>query len=80
MRVDDTTGDLVLTTEGGRELRHARPKVYQQSGNKRVPVSGRYELLSEGHAAFALAAYDRRLPLVIDPSVSFVQSFGIWWI
>jgi len=71
MRVDSPSGDLVLTTAGGQELRQRRPNVYQQVGTKRVPVAGEYELLSRGRAAFALAAYDRRLPLVIDPTVTF---------
>jgi hypothetical protein len=75
MRVDDS-GDLVLTTAGGRQIRQLRPNVYQQAGTKRVPVAGNYELLSGGRAAFALAAYNRRLPLVIDPTVTFVQTFG----
>jgi len=76
MRVDGKSGDLVLTTIGGSEIRQARPRVYQQDGKQRVEIAGRYTLLSGGRASFALAAYDRRLPLVIDPTVTFSQTFG----
>ena len=76
MRIADGTGDLMLTTARGRELRHARPNVYQQTDDKRVPVQGRYQLRSPGHVDVMLAAYDRQLPVVIDPTVTFVQTFG----
>ena len=41
MRVDSPSGDLVLTTAGGQELRQRRPNVYQQVGTKRVPGTRR---------------------------------------
>ena len=73
MRVDEQSGDLVLTTAGGSELRQVRPRVYQQVGAKRVEVGGRYRLLKHGQAAFTLAHYDRRRPLVIDPTIAFTR-------
>ena len=60
MRVDRKSGDLLLTTVGGAELRHTRPVVYQQLGKEKVEVAGGYELLDRRQATFALAAYDRR--------------------
>jgi hypothetical protein len=75
MRVDDKSGDLVLTTPGGSELLQIRPRVYQQVGDERVEVAGGYELLDHGRAAFALASYDPRQPLVIDPTVIFQHTF-----
>ena len=68
MRVDEKSGDLVLTTAGGSELRQVRPQVYQQLGNQRVEVAGGYQLLDHGRAAFTLASYQHRRPLVIDPT------------
>jgi hypothetical protein len=62
LRVDRESGDLLLETAGGSELRHIRPKVYQQVGNQRVEVAGGYEILDRRQATFALAAYDRQLP------------------
>ncbi len=65
MRIDNQSGELILTTRGGSELRHACPKVYQQIGDHRVEVAGGYELLDHGRAAFTPARYDSRYPLVI---------------
>jgi Beta-propeller repeat len=76
MRVDDKSGDLVLTAPDGSELRQFRPKVYQQIAHKRVEVAGGYQLLGQGRAAFTLAAYDRRRALVIDPKVDFTTFYG----
>ena len=70
-RVDN--GDLVLTTAGGSELRHLRPKIHQQVGGKQVTVNGGFEVRKEGTAGFTIDNYDPKLPLVIDPSISFVR-------
>src|SRR6185436_5575069 len=66
MRVDKS-GDLLLRTAGGAELRQARPKVYQEIDGKRVEVSSAYEMPGNGRSTFTLAAYNTRQPLVIDP-------------
>ena len=71
MRIDSKTGDLVVTTATGSELRHVRPNVYQQVGEQRVEVAGEYKMMSNGQAGFALAQYDPRRALVIDPTVAF---------
>ena len=65
-------GDLVLTTPGGSELRHLRPKIRQQVGGKQVNVNGGFEVRKEGTAGFTLDSYDPKLPLVIDPTITFV--------
>jgi Beta-propeller repeat len=72
MRVDEKTGDLVIKTRTGSEMRHVRPRVYQQVGNQKVEVAGAYQLMANGEAAFRLASYDRRSSLVVDPEVKFV--------
>jgi hypothetical protein len=71
LRVDRETGDLVIRTSNGPEMRHVRPRVYQQIGNEKREVAGGYEILDNGEAAFRLAAYDRRHALVVDPTVQF---------
>src|SRR5439155_775673 len=58
---------------GGSELRQLRPRVYQRAGEKLVEVDGGYRLLKHGQAAFTLAHYDARRPLVIDPTVAFTR-------
>ncbi|HEV7509715.1 MAG TPA: SBBP repeat-containing protein [Thermoanaerobaculia bacterium] len=63
-------GELIVRTPGG-ELTADRPVAYQVIRGERRAVECRYELLAKGTAApavgFALGAYDRGLPLVIDP-------------
>lgn len=76
LRVDSKTGDLVIKTKSGMEMRHVRPRVYQQIGEKRVEVAGGYQILENGEATFRLAAYDRRSPLVVDPTVEFTTIFN----
>jgi hypothetical protein len=71
LRVDPARGDLVLTTTGGTELRHAQPKIYQEVAGKKVAVTGGYEIRTDGSAGFTLGTYDPKIPLVIDPTVRF---------
>jgi uncharacterized protein (TIGR03437 family) len=59
-------GDVVLATRLG-EIVQKRPRVYQESGDRRVPVAAGYALHGEKRVTFDLAAYDHSLPLVIDP-------------
>jgi hypothetical protein len=70
-RIDGDTGNLLLTTAGGREIRHIRPQVYQQAGDRKIQVAAGYEILDRQQAAFTLASYDRQRALVIDPTISF---------
>jgi hypothetical protein len=56
LRVDEESGDLILTTGLDSEVRQPRPKVYQETGGQRVEIPGGYELLEDGSAAFSLAA------------------------
>ena len=76
MRIDAASGDLILTTAGGSEVRQVRPKMYQQIEDRRVEVAGGYQLLGREQAAFRVGTYDRRRPLVIDPIARFVSTFG----
>lgn len=76
LRVDSKTGDLIIKTKSGLEMRHVRPRVYQQIGGKSVEVAGGYRILNNGQAAFRLAAYDRRGALVVDPTVEFTTFFN----
>jgi uncharacterized repeat protein (TIGR01451 family) len=66
-------GELILRTREG-ELTADRPIAYQVVDGQRQPVECRYELLAGDAGApevgFALGAYDRTLPLVIDPTFS----------
>ncbi|HEV8306236.1 MAG TPA: SBBP repeat-containing protein, partial [Methylomirabilota bacterium] len=79
-------GDLVVRTAHG-ELRLHAPVVYQEVQGTRVPVPARFTLVSEPcpaaecHVApltvgVAVAAYDSRHPLVIDPVLIYSTFLG----
>jgi hypothetical protein len=81
-------GDLVVQTGGG-DIRFHKPIVYQPdlaskedlSGSSHVTrrssrVDGRYILTASNQVRFALGAYDRSKPLVIDPVLSYSTYLG----
>jgi uncharacterized protein (TIGR03437 family) len=70
----DTNGDLVIDTPAG-EVRHRRPNIYQSVDGRTHPVDGAFALL-RGQVRFRIGAYDKRLPLVIDPKLIFAAGFG----
>lgn len=64
----DAEGTLVVEA-GPMEIRFPKPFIYQPiSGEKRI-VSGGFTLLGEDAFGFAVGDYDRRQPLVIDPTL-----------
>lgn len=73
-------GDLLLHTASGTLKQH-RPVVYQEAGGRRTPVAGRY-LLARAEpgvpatVGFDVPSYDARLPLVIDPVLSYASYVG----
>jgi uncharacterized protein (TIGR03437 family) len=71
----DQTGALVLQTAAG-EVRQRQPVVYQEDQGERRPVAGRYTALGPNEFGFAVAAYDERKPLVIDPVLSYSTYLG----
>lgn len=68
-------GDLVAHVGGG-EVRMHKPVIYQQTASGRSIVDGGYTLVANNEAGFRLGAYDRRLPLVIDPTLAFSTYLG----
>lgn len=70
----DEHGDLVMGVAGG-ELRQRAPVIYQQVGGARRPVAGRF-VLDGNRFGFAVGAYDRHRPLVIDPVLSYSTYLG----
>jgi hypothetical protein len=63
----DRSGSLMLG-----DLRLRVPTVIQ--GRKNIPA--RYKMLSDGEVAFEVGAYDRRQPLVIDPTLVYSTQMG----
>ena len=68
-------GDLVVRV-GGTEVRQSKPVLYQEVGGSRRPVEGAFVLTGPDRYAFAVGSYDRGLPLVIDPVLSWATYLG----
>lgn len=63
-------GELVLTL-GSEEIRQPKPVIYQIVNGRRKDISGGYVLVESRTVKFELGNYDHKLPLVIDPVVSY---------
>ena len=71
----DDNGDLVLATTAGTVVQH-RPVAYQEIAGQRRPVQVGYLLEASNRIRLQLGAYDRRLPLVIDPVIAYSTYLG----
>jgi hypothetical protein len=72
----DARGDLVVPIDAG-EVRFHKPVVYQAgSDGGKHPVEGRFFLKDKRRVGFRVGRYDRSLPLVIDPVLSYSTLFG----
>ena len=60
------SGDLTVL-QGDTATHANRPRAYQHIGGTRRDVDVRFVLDANGDVRFALGAYDRQQPLVIDP-------------
>ena len=70
----DRVGNLVLQGATGDVVQH-KPVIYQERDGERKPIAGRY--IKRGReVGFQIAAYDQRLPLIIDPVVSYATFLG----
>ncbi len=70
----DGKGNLIVRLPGIRQI-HRRPVAYQQIAGERRPVSVDFAIQGR-HVALKVAAYDRDLPLVIDPVVDYAAYLG----
>ncbi|HYO50117.1 MAG TPA: SBBP repeat-containing protein [Chloroflexia bacterium] len=52
------------------------PAAWQERDGRRMPVSASYVLFEDGSVGFRLGAYDRALPLTIDPEITLETYFG----
>lgn len=68
-------GELSVKLDGGEMLQHP-PVAYQIAGGVRREIPAGYKIMDAHTVAFALGNFDRRLPLVIDPVLSFSTYFG----
>ncbi|HLX96984.1 MAG TPA: SBBP repeat-containing protein, partial [Verrucomicrobiae bacterium] len=68
-------GELILAL-GRDEIHQPGPVIYQTVAGRRQAVVGGYRLINKHTVAFTIGKYDHRLPLVIDPILSFSTYFG----
>ncbi len=71
----EENGDLLLKA-AKTEFRMRKPVIYQQVGERRQPVDGGFSLVADKLVAFHVGAYDKKIPLVIDPTIIFASFLG----
>jgi uncharacterized protein (TIGR03437 family) len=71
----DEHGDLLLRTPAG-ELRQRQPSIFQEQAGRRRAVKGRYVLFGKSTVGVEVGAYDRSLPLSIDPVLVYSTFLG----
>ncbi len=71
----DEKGALLVTTAAGTFF-ETPPVCYQVVGGAEVAVPCKFVLDEEGGVTFSVGAYDRTLPLVIDPQYDFSTYLG----
>lgn len=71
----DARGDLVLACAGG-DVRLDKPIIFQEVRGRRHEIAGGYRFEGKNRVGFAVAHYDPRLPLVIDPVVAYSTYLG----
>src|SRR5262245_21403043 len=70
-----SSNELRLRTQDGT-VNLSPPGIYQMIGGERRNVSGRFVKRTGDTIGIALGAYDREVPLIIDPVVSFATYLG----
>ncbi|MDQ6666060.1 MAG: SBBP repeat-containing protein, partial [Acidobacteriota bacterium] len=60
----------------GDELREEAPEIYQERAGTHEPVEGSFRVFANGDVGFELGSYDRSLPLVIDPVITYSTFVG----
>ena len=71
----DNSGSLSITAAAGRFFQHA-PAAYQIVDGQRCAVNVGYRVLGRNDVALVLGDYNRALPLVVDPVLSYATYFG----
>jgi len=74
----DPQGNLRLLVAGGEVLLN-KPQIYQMTAGspaRRKNIAGGYALKARGHVGFQVGDYDRNLPLIVDPVLSYSSYLG----
>jgi uncharacterized protein (TIGR03437 family) len=70
----NASGDLQLAVSSGALIWH-KPVAYQLIADRREPVDASFAL-ARNRVSFRVSSFDRRYPLIIDPSLGFATYFG----
>ncbi|RRR69926.1 MAG: hypothetical protein EI684_14310, partial [Candidatus Viridilinea halotolerans] len=70
------SGDLLVNFANGMQLRESAPIAWQDGATGQLPVAVAFALHADGSVGFTLGAYDRQLPLIIDPDLMWSTFFG----
>ncbi len=77
VEVEAASGELIITTSGGAQLRQHKPVMYQEAAGGRKTIEGGYAKTGrKGEIGFRIGAYDRTLPLIIDPTLVYSTYLG----
>src|SRR5947208_4881865 len=71
----DQSGSLIMRV-GSDELRQPKPTAYQEVGGARKEVSVHFVLHGRSEVGFRVGPYDNRVPLTIDPVLSYSSYLG----
>lgn len=71
----DSDGDLVVHAGGG-DLQFHAPEIYQQIGEERRKVDGKFVVGASNRVGFKVGNYDRSRTLVIDPVLNYSSYLG----
>jgi Beta-propeller repeat/FIMAH domain len=71
----DGHGDLVIATPVGDIVQRA-PRIYQEKDGQRQSIDGGYVVKKHRRVAFRVGSYDHRMPLVIDPVLTYSTYLG----
>ena len=66
----NAAGELVIKA-AGQEIVQRTPHIYQQIGDRKVDVAGRYHIGRDRRVSFEIAKYDHTQTLVIDPTLIY---------
>lgn len=69
------SGDLVVKVDGG-EVELQKPVVYQNIDGQKKQVAARYAISGTHRVTFAVAGYDRKQTLILDPVLNYSTYLG----
>jgi hypothetical protein len=70
----DAQGNVVLSVKGG-DVQLEKPLIYQNIDGQRREIAGKYTLRG-AQVSFAVAKYDRREALIVDPILNYSTYIG----